>query len=286
MRVVLSEGLRAMEKLESMAREHFNKRCALAWAEYKSLFALLYEFLGPEEGTATQPIGMAQEDPDRALSPKGQGHVNERGSKDRAEYVGPPTAPFKEARDSCEQIKREMYRVTHSMADSVDMSSGAMRRSGESKEQDNRQKTALLREFGWYAREAVSSLMVLFQTVKGEEPHRVSGGDAFDSVDLAAKISEAVELINGVPQKSPTFLMLYLERVYTLVLQGSITDLERDAIRSELASMITIEDMMMLGDSAGATQPPPPPPRPEEDPDDDDPPPPPRPSKTQIAHRG
>lgn len=264
-RIQLPEGLRAMDKLESMAREHLNKRNALSWAEYKSLFALLYEFLAPEEGTTTTPTSEAQQDPDRALSVKGQGYVNERGADDSAAYVGPDSAPFSEARDSCDQIKSEMYRVMHSMADSVDMGTGASRRSGESKAQDHRQKDVLLKELGRYGRDAVKELMDLLQVVKGEESHRVGGGDSFDSVDLMSKVTEAVELVNGLPMKSPTFLRVYLERIYTMVLKGELTDNEKASIRKELAMMITMEEMQMMDPL------PPPPPRPDKKPDDKDP---------------
>lgn len=256
-RLELSEGLRAMDKLESMAREHLNKRNALSWAEYKSLFALLYEFLAPEEGTSTNPTSAAQQDEDRALSVKGQGYVNERGADDSAAFVGPDTAPFAEARDSCDQIKHEMYRVMHAMADSVEQDAGAARRSGESKAQDNAQKDVLLRELGRIARELVTSIMELIQVVKGDEDFRVGGGDSFDSVDLMSKVTEAVELVNGLPMKSPTFLRIYLERIYTLVLKGEVTEKEKAKIREELINMITLEDLMM---SDGAL--PAPPPRP------------------------
>lgn len=267
-RITLSEGLRAMDKLESMAREHLNKRNALSWAEYKSLFALLYEFLAPEEGTTMNPKSEAQQDPDRAIAGiRGQGHVNERGNEDRAEYIGPPTAPFSEARESCDQIKSEMYRVMHAMADSIDQTSGSARRSGESKAQDNRQNDVLLKELGRYAREAVHALMVIVQKVKGDEDHRVGGGDSFDSVDLMAKVTEAVELVNGLPMKSPTFLRIYLERIYTMVLKGELTDKEKDDIRKELAMMINMEELMMQD---GALPPPPPRPGAMGDEDDDD----------------
>lgn len=269
-RIRLPEGLCAMDKLESMAREHLNKRNALGWAEYKSLFALLYEFLASEEGSPTTPVGAAQEDPDRALSVKGQGIVNERGADDSAAYVGPDTAPFSEARESCDQIKREMYRVTHSMAESVEMSSGAARRSGESKAQDNRSKDVLLKELGRYAREAVKALMELLQIAKGTEAHRIGGGDSFDSIDLMAKVTEAVELVNGLPMKSPTFLRVYLERIYTLVLKGELTAKEKEAIRTELAKLITMEDMLMEAGEGALPAPPPRPGASEPKADDDD----------------
>lgn len=255
-RLKLPDGLCAMDKLESMAREHLNKRNALSWAEYKSLFALLYEFLAPEESASTRPNSEAQQNPDRAIDGiRGQGYANERGHEDRAEFIGPPTAPFAEARESCEGIKREMYRVMHSMADSAEMNSSAVRRSGESKAQDGKSKDVILKAMGEKGRDIARDLMALLQIVKGDVDHRIGGGDSFDNVDLMSKVLEAVELLNGVPMKSPTFLRIYLERLYSLVLKDGLTDKEKEQIRRELAEMITMEDLMMAASIPGGPPP-------------------------------
>jgi hypothetical protein len=84
-RMQVPEGLYAMGKLHSLAREHFNKRCASSWAEYKALFAVLYEFMATPTANNFTPQGVAG-DPRRATNQvRGQGYSQMRGEKDRAE---------------------------------------------------------------------------------------------------------------------------------------------------------------------------------------------------------
>jgi len=243
---LLPEGLHAMGKLESLAREHFNKRCAVSWAEFKSLFAMLYEFLAPEDGIASISSD-AQQDPDRAVSQvRGPGHVQERGHEDRAEFVGPPVDPFVAGRESCQEIMREMHRVMYSMALSVDMNSAAVRRSGESKAQDRAVAAVILKELGRLLRDLVRLLMELVAIARGDgQTFRVSGLDSFDAVDVTAAITEAVEFLNGVPQKSATFKRAFLYRLYKLILGDELTEEELATIRKELEEMITMEEALL-----------------------------------------
>jgi len=242
----LPEGLHAMGKLESLAREHFNKRAAVSWAEFKSLFAMLYEFLAPEDGISGQ-ASAAQEEADRAVNQiRGPGHVQERGHEDRAEFVGPPVDPFVAGRESCQEIMREMFRVMYSMALSVDMGSSAIKRSGESKAQDKAVAGVILKELGRLVRDLAQLLMSLVAIARGDgQAFRVSGAAHFDSVDVAAAIKEGVELLNGIPIKSATFKRAYLYRLYKLVLGGEITEEELAKIREELESMISAEEALL-----------------------------------------
>ena len=74
-----------MNKIESIARELLNKRCALSWAEFKSLYPVLYEFMQDEDPEAC--AGGVAEDNDRAVNQtRGIGYVQERAEKDRAEF--------------------------------------------------------------------------------------------------------------------------------------------------------------------------------------------------------
>jgi len=245
-RMKLPEGLWAMGKLESLAREHFNKRNAQAWAEYKSLFKILYEFMAPEEGTSMQPVSDAQGDPDRAVAQiRGQGYSQLRGHQDRAEFIGPDASPFAEARASCDQIMREMHRVMFVMSLSVDMGSAQIRRSGESKAQDKNATTVILLALGKYLRDAMRDMVELVGYVKGELDPRVSGAESFDSTDVAGAVAEAVELLNGVPIKSATFKKAYLLRTYKTVMGDELTEDELQEIREELEESITAEDTMM-----------------------------------------
>ena len=242
----LPEGLWAMGKLESLAREHLNKRNAVAWAEYKALFAILYEFLAPEDGLAMTPVSEAQEDPGRALNQtRGQGYSQIRGHQDMAKFIGPDVGPFKEGRESCGQIMREMHRVMFVMAQAADMSGAAMRRSGESKAEDSKVAKVVLGALGSYMRDLVRDMVELVGLARTDlalEP-RVDGGENFESTDVMGAVAEAVELLNGVPQKSATFMKAYLLRTYKTVMGAELTEDDVAKIREELEQQISAEEM-------------------------------------------
>lgn len=260
-RMCLPEGLYAMGKLHSLAREHLNKRCAMSWAEYKALFAVLYEFLGPEDNNGL-PIAGAQMDGNRASNQvRGQGYSQLRGKDDDARYIGPDVAPFKEARESSNDAMREMHRVMFSMALSANMDSAALSRSGESKTQDSATTGVLLDAFGQIARKFLRRLLVLAGLGRGEAPPscRAEGLEQFDVSGVADAIQEAIDLFNGIPILSPLFRELALARVYSKYLpelthdqQATIREQIRDAISNEQAA---IEGGLMPGIAAGGAAP-------------------------------
>lgn len=249
--ICLAEGLHAMAKLESLAREHLNKRNAVSWAEFKSLFAVLYEFLAPEEGSATQPISDAQGDPDRAISQTfGPGHSQLRGHQDDARYIGPDVGPFEAGRESCAEVMREMFRVMHSMALAADVGGAALRRSGESKKEDRGATSVVLAALGKDMREATRRIASLVAELKQAEV-TIGGARKFTEVDIAAAVKEAVDVLNGLPQHSPTFTRTYLAKIYRLLLGDQISDKDAEAIREELELALNPESMM-LGAPSGA----------------------------------
>jgi len=251
-RLQVPDGLYAMGKLHSPAREHFNKRCAVAHAENMSLFAVLYEFNGPDNGAAFTPkmgtaTSAAQQDPRRSINQvRGQGYTQVRGHQDDARYVGPDTGPFKEARESCAELMREMHRVMFSMALSANMDAAALKRSGDSKEEDSKSIAAILLKVGEILRQGFGAILELVAKVRGGESiPTVTGGEKFDADSVAAAIEEATNLLNGVPMRSPTFMRLYLYRLYKRALgpDARLDDLEE--IRDELETAITAEMMLM-----------------------------------------
>lgn len=257
-RLVLPEGLYAMGKLHSLAREHLNKRCAMSWAEYKSLYAVLYEFLGAEDNNGL-PTPQAQTDGGRATNQvRGQGWTQVRGKDDDARYVGPDVAPFKEARDSCNDAMREMHRVMFSMALSANMDNAALSRSGESKAQDSATTAVLLNAFGQIVRKFFRRLLVLAALGRGEAPPkcRAEGLEQFDVTGVADAIAEAVEMFNGIPILSPLFRELALARIYTKYL-GDTTHEQDAEIRAQIRDAISNEEAaiasgLMPGIAAGA----------------------------------
>lgn len=269
-RVELPDGLWAMGKLESLAREHLNKRNAVSWAEYKSLFAVLYEFLAPEEPLMGE-VSAAGADPTRAMSQVfSPGHSQLRGHQDKAQYIGPDVAPFSEGRQSCQEIMREMHRVTSVMAQSVEMDSSALRRSGESKAQDHAATNVVLRALGQILRDAIDRVVRLVRATRRDTGPElvVSGAERFDEESVSSSIADAVELLNGVPQRSPTFVQEFLFRVYKLALgTAHATDDVLAQVREEVRRFVTAEslalgDSMPLPSASGAPSP--------EDPEQDD----------------
>lgn len=242
-RLKLADGMYAMGKMHSLAREHFNKRCAMSWAEYKSLHSVLYEYLAPEENNE-YAVAHAQQDPSRAVSQvRGQGYTQVRGKEDRAEYVGPPVDAFTAARESCNDIMREMHRVMFSMSLSANMDSGALKRSGESKQQDKSTTEVLLDAFGVLMMRFCHRLLMLAGLGRNEPVPKatITGLQSFDVEGTADAISEAVTLLNGVPILSPTFKEIYLARLYGRAI-GDVTQEQMEKFRDEIRKGISAEE--------------------------------------------
>ena len=255
-RLRLSEGLYAMGKLHSLAREHFNKRCAMGWAEFKALFSVLYEFLGPED-TEGLPVAEAQTDASRATNQiRGQGYTQVRGKDDDARYVGPDPAVFTAARDSCNDAMREMHRVMFSMALSANMDSKALNRTAESKDKDEAVTTVLLNEFGKRLRKFCRRLFVLASLGRREPvPHaEITGLQDFDVESTTAVINEAVAMYGGqLPIKSSLFSELYLDRTYATIL-GDMTPEQRETMREQIRESISQEELMAEAMAMSAMQ--------------------------------
>lgn len=243
-RLVLPEGFYAMGKLHSLAREHFNKRCAMSWAEYKSLFKILYEFLGPEDAGAL-PVASAQMDENRATNQiRGQGYTQIRGKDDRAEYVGPDPETFTAARESCNDAMREMHRVMFSMAMSANMDSAALKRSQGSKQSDQATTEVLLDAFGMLLRKFCRRLLVLAALGRNEAAPKanISGLESFDVIGVDTKITEAVQLFAGVPMLSALIKELYLTKLYG-DLVGDLTQEQSETVREQIREALTAEEL-------------------------------------------
>lgn len=244
-RLSLPDGLYAMGKLHSLAREHFNKRCAMGWAEYRSLYAQLYEFNAPEDPGGGLPVAEAQMDPNRATNQiRGVGYTQVRGDKDRAEYIGPPPEVFVAARESCNDAMREMHRVMFSMALSANMDSKALNRSAESKGKDEATTTVLLNAFGKILLKFARRLLVL-ASLGRQEPvpkAQIGGLEDFDAESVTAAINEAVAFFSGVPQLSPLVKELYLAKTYQTVLT-SMTPEQVETMRKEIRDGLSAEEM-------------------------------------------
>lgn len=258
-RLELPEGMHAMGKLHSLAREHLNKRNAMSWAEYKSLFSELYEFNAPEDKGGL-PVAEAQQDAGRSTNQvRGQGRTQIRGHEDRAEYIGPSSEAFVAARESCNDIMREMHRVMFSMALSANMDSAALKRSAESKGSDNATTAVLLDALGTIIRRFLRRVLVLASLGRREAVPTAyaSGLESFDVQGTTEAIAEAVEFFNGIPILSATVRELGLAKIYFKYLGGDLTQEQREKIRKEIREGISAEEAIeaagMLPGAGGNT---------------------------------
>ena len=249
--VCLPEGLYAMGKLHSLAREHFNKRCAMSWAEYKALFPILYEFLDDGNNSDLPTVG---EDANRATTQiRAQGYSQTRRANDKAQFIGPDVGPFKEARESCNDAMREMHRVMFSMALSANLDSAALQRSGDSKEQDTAATKVVLAALGMIMRRVSRVLLGLVAAGRGDDmpPTVISGLEHFDIAGVTQAVADAVQVFSGIPIKSKTFAALFLLNLYRKLLADGVTDAQLDEVRKEIEETLAqeelIDDMAMQG---------------------------------------
>lgn len=245
-RFTLPEGMWGMGKLHSLAREHFNKRCAMAWAEYKSLFPMLYEYLGAEDSNG-MPIAQAQQDAGRAVNQvRAIGWTQIRGKDDRAEFVGPAADAFNSARESCNDLMREMHRVMFSMGLSANMDSAALQRSGDSKAQDKAATEVLLDALGVLIRGCFRRCLALVARGRAERvPSYTCGGlEHFDAQGVLDAINEMVLLLSVGPIKSATAAELLYSRLYAKVLGEGATQEQLENIRSEVAEQVSAEQIL------------------------------------------
>jgi hypothetical protein len=245
---VLPVGLWAGNKLCSIVKEHFNKSNALAWAECKDLFSQLYEFLGGEIPGVDVPISEAQADPSRAKNQRrGPGLVQTRGKDDRAEYVGPDTSGFAQARESVKAAREDAFRVVYQMALAEDNKGALVGRSAESKGKDHAATGVVLGAVGEELREHAVELLDTVSRGRGDEPGWTAQGlERFEVSDVSEQIDQAAVLEN-VSIPSATYQVERKLRLAKSDLGAAATDELVDKIRKDLEGAITQDTFEMAG---------------------------------------
>lgn len=235
----LTDGLYAMGKLESIAAAHMNKRNALSWAEYKSLFPTLTHFQGPPN-----PVQPQSEDPNRATNQtRGQGYVTRLPADDRLEWSGPSAEPFTAAAADLASLRDEMYRVVQQMAQSVDNSAAALQRSAESKTMDRAATVIVLKALAQYVIEHVREVLALVGKGRGdpEVEWTVKGMEVFDSAVGVGTLLEQAETLENVSIPSATFNRKVKFLLAKRILGDDVTDDDLKDIEKELEESITGE---------------------------------------------
>lgn len=244
-RLELPEALRAMDQIESMVREHFNKGNALSWAQYRALFSQLYEFLAPELPGIDEPVGGRREDAGRARrQPRGVGYIQERDRDDTAEFIGPDTTAFDHAMNWLGTVRDEIHRVLFAMALASDNSAGVVKRTAESKQLDKAPTAVILEEIGRYVRDHALGVMMLVSTGRADAvEHTVNGMEKFDDLALADQIEQAIQ-VDTVRIPSPTFHRKLKGAIARRMIGDQATPEELKTIEKEIEDNVTAEEFM------------------------------------------
>lgn len=237
-RLELPDGLWAMGKLESIAREHLNKNCALSWAEYRTAFAFLAVFLAADD-----PKNGSRPDAKRGTKQKvGPGRAWVGTAEDRLEYIGPDPGAFEAMQNRLNNLRDEMHRVMHQMAMSVDNSAAALQRSGESKQLDAAATCVVLGALGKFGRGHSERVVALAQTGRKDAPAKftATGMDNFDETTLAALLEEQAAL-ETISIPSPTYQRMRKMRIVRRDLGDEVDEKTLGVIEKELEHNITAE---------------------------------------------
>lgn len=240
----LPDGLWIMSKLESLAREYFNKRNALSWAEYKALMPMLYEFLDPGASPSLAgPGGAGNRSTNQQRSPA---HVQTRqaaaGDGDRAEWVAPPEGPFGHALESAKAIREDMFRVVQQMAQSADTSNGMLRRSEGSKKQDVGALDVVLEEYGVFAKKFSAQLLKIVGKGRDDEDFEweCSGLEDFDSTTAQDWIEDEA-VLDTIELPSPKFKAERKKQLVRKLLGSSIDEATMKEIDEEIDAYFSYE---------------------------------------------
>lgn len=247
-RLELPEGLAAMQKIQSIAIAHFNKRNALTWAELKSLFPVPVAYL-----EAADPMKPASQDDSRAMQPHAVNRMRVMSEKDRLEYFAPDTGPFEFTATDLNNLRDEMHRVLHHMALSVDNSGAALQRSADSKAIDQAVAAVVLGALGVYVREHAIDIYKLVQVGRGDEIREWAalGMDDFDDTTAGALIEQALNL-EAVQIPSATFQVEYRFGIAKRLLGAKTPQETLNKVREELEGTLTQESFDVAKDAEKA----------------------------------
>lgn len=237
-RMRLPEGLWAMGKLEAMARAHMNQRNALSWGQLKALFPVPVLY-----AQAPVPNDPVSENMGRAGQTHGQGFLRVLAEKDRLEYFSPDVAPYQAAAEDLSNLRDEMHRVLHSMAQSVDNSGAALQRSADSKAIDQAAAAVILRALGVFLREHLEELLNLIAAGrKDNHAFAAKGADNFDDVTLSQLVLDAVGL-DTINIESAHFKKKFKLKLAKLALGADATEEDIELIKEDLEGAITQDEL-------------------------------------------
>lgn len=238
-RLNLPDGLHAMGKIESIAREHFNKRNAVSWSQLKNLLPIMY---GKVARGPLDPDG-AEGTVNLLNQPYGPGRMLVIGAEDEIGYAAPDAGVYESALADLSNLRDEMHRVLHAMAQSVDNSGAALQRSGESKSEDKEAMNVVLRHLGMFVRDHVKDVHVLVHAGRADDQATdwdICGMDEFTDTSVTELVEQALS-VETVTIPSQTFQVAYKVKVSKALLGKDTNQQILDRIKKELEENIKPE---------------------------------------------
>lgn len=224
LRLELPKGLWVGNKVGPAQKEHWNRRSALIGAENRSLATIPFVKRGSEIGAPGKaPPSDTQENPYRGRDPIGtfnrEGAV-ELGSDDELGFAEPEGKCYALVDKELDELKDEIFRVTHQMAASVKPSAGALGRSAESKQQDGKATSLVLRALGNEVRNFALRIYKTISEARAEDVIWTANGlDNYEIIDRASVLQEAISL-DQVTIPSKTFKITYKTQVAEKLVTG------------------------------------------------------------------
>lgn len=239
------DGLWVGNKVGTLAKEHFRRRSSLQSAESKSLHAIPVAALGSEIGSFGGALpSEAQTDPHRGDDPVGkferQGYLV-TGHEDSVYFAEPTGTAYQLVDRQLSELRDEMFRVVHQMAQGIATShGGALRRSGLSKMKDAEATVIILGEYGRLVRRFSERVYKTISEARGEDVTWVGRGlDTFEVDSRQEVIDEAIK-IDLVNIPSQTFKTEYKTQLAYQILGNTHANIQQ-AIREEIRDGVETE---------------------------------------------
>lgn len=220
MTLTMPEQLCIGEQTRDPQIEHFRLNNALSWLIRRTCYA--------------QPV-FNLEDGD-SIPTMGTGYGIVLAKDDKFGWTSPPVAPFDVLQKNVEATRDEIFRVTHTMAQSVDNNAETVGRSADSKEIDAAATRIMLQAYASYVSKCIEETYETISEARGEKDYEwsVEGFSGYDTATVASLIANCREArALGIPSQS-----LHKElsiKVSNAMFAGADQRL-KEVIRAEIAS--------------------------------------------------
>lgn len=221
--------------------EYFQRYSALVFAEARNLFSIpVYhqsaEYDGASINSTTEDVNRGEKSA-RQMRSKGFAVVAE---KDKIEFAEPEGKAYEIVDNQLKELKDEIYKITHIMANSLTGTTKASNQSGLSKLMDNRSKTIVLEAFGELMKDFSTKIYNMISEFRKEDiMWSCLGMDSFNlTLDRDQLLKEAIAFGQmDVPKYSKTAKKLFLTQICTQFLDY-LTPNEQLIIKQEISEAV------------------------------------------------